>query len=185
MHKIWFVANPITFSSWLIFHQHHKRSFFDSFSGFQLIEKDRNYVNTQIKLEFFKEAEEYVNRCPKFKPLRTHDPKPDEIFFKLASRTSNLRVAKYNGAMATMKEPGLGKKSTREMCFVTPFPTDRVSEKGDSGAPVVDAEFKPYGMVWGGENSGYPDLTFVTPIHVILKDIELQMGWEAGSASYY
>jgi hypothetical protein len=92
-----------------------------------------------------------------------------------------------NGVKATIKSKNWEKdKVTREWCFVTHSTRDRVTEKGDSGAPLLDENFQPIAMLWGGDECGhgFQDVTYGTPLYVVLRDIERRMGWEAGSVQY-
>jgi hypothetical protein len=80
-----------------------------------------------------------------------------------------------------------GREVTRELCFVTHAPVGgRVTEGGDSGAPLIDKNYRPVAILWGGEipEERFKDVTYGTPLRVILKDIERHLDWQEGSVSY-
>jgi hypothetical protein len=128
------------------------------------------------------EARHYFRTGPYFKPLREKEPSPDEIFFKIASRSSDLVEARFSEIKATMNLDGRG--LTREYCYVRFSTTNAVSLPGDSGSVLLDSEFRPTAMVWGGLEGQYPDVTYATPLHVVLRDIERRGGFPQGSATY-
>ncbi|KUJ14128.1 uncharacterized protein LY89DRAFT_686663 [Mollisia scopiformis] len=143
--------------------------------------------NPKDKAEAFRSAAwRYFRPGPEFKPLRRDDPKSDEVFFKVPSRTTGWKQGTFTGIKATLASSEFP-NITREWCFVSPSPYDQVTRPGDSGAPLIDSNFRPIAMAWGGLGIGYHtihDVTYATPIHVILSDIETCMGWAEGSVSF-
>lgn len=145
----------------------------------------RRFVNNQLNPQFITEAKLYFADGPNFKPLRESAIETDKVLFKVASRTSGWKEAQYNGTRAILNRDGRG--VTRELCFVTHSSFDQVSVPGDSGAPLIDRSYRPVAILWGGDKQpeeGFKDLTYATPIPVILRDIERHLGWQLGSASY-
>jgi hypothetical protein len=59
----------------------------------------------------------------------------------------------------------VGGMVTDEYTFVGRGFGEAVSMKGDSGAPFLDSDFRPVGMLWGGSNKipGFKNVSFVTP----------------------
>lgn len=106
------------------------------------------------------------------------------IYFKPASRTSEWIACTCNGIKTYQKRKG--DIVTSEFCFVGREQGRPVSKEGDSGAPILDSGFRPVAMMWGGCQGfeSFWDVTFATPLTVVLRDIERRMGWEKGSVRY-
>jgi hypothetical protein len=86
--------------------------------------------------------------------------------------------------MATQNKDGRG--VTRELCFVTHDPVGHVTKGDDSGAPLIDKNYRPVAILWGGAipEDQFKDVTYGTPLRVILRDIERRLDWQEGSVSY-
>jgi hypothetical protein len=135
-----------------------------------------------------KDTQAYLKDGPGFKPIRKTNPNREEIFFKPPSRSSGWKEAVCNG-IKTVICSNSGAK-TEEWSFVTydRTPSSAVSADGDSGAPLIDKEYRPAAIIWGGTPPDafgrWVDVTYATPFFEILKDIECRMGFEEGSVSY-
>ena len=147
--------------------------------------KAKALVTSCLGNNFIENSETYLNSGPNFKAIRVTNPDPEEIFFKIPSRSSGWREAQYNEIRGTI---GVGDgPETREWCFTCRSSYDAVSLSGDSGTPLVDSNYQPVAILWGGEEhgqGGFKDVTYATPIHEILKDIERRMGWQRGSVTF-
>lgn len=53
----------------------------------------------------------------------------------------------------------------------------RFSEKGDSGALVVFGPQSAVGLLWGGNDVGIGDITYVTPIALVAQSILRTTGY--------
>ena len=154
-------------------------------SRFHLDQAAKKFVTSCLGENFIKKSTAYLDYGPDFKSVRETNPDPEEIFFKVASRSLGWRGAQYNGIRATLSNGNGGE--TREWCFVTHSSSERVSDRGDSGSPLIDCNYQPTAILWGGERpdqGGFEDVTYATPIHEILKDIERRMGWRKGSVTF-
>jgi hypothetical protein len=62
-----------------------------------------------------------------------------------------------------------------------------MSAKGDSGSIIVDRDFRPVAILWGGDTHGFAvgpkDVTYASPLSKTLRDIESCLGWTEGSVS--
>lgn len=62
-----------------------------------------------------------------------------------------------------------------------------MSAKGDSGSIVIDQEFRPVAIIWGGDThyfaTGPKDVTYASPLSKTLRDIESRLRWAEGSVS--
>ncbi|CAD6448909.1 3663755d-529a-42a5-8a93-e9a3ea7c7a05 [Sclerotinia trifoliorum] len=114
-------------------------------------------------------------------------------YFKLASRTTDWKACILNTICATQKIPG--REPSREQVFVGL--NSAVSAPGDSGALICDINIAannddgattlvPIAVVWRGEkqHGGWTDMTYGTPVNVVLKDIETFLGWDSGSIRF-
>lgn len=102
--------------------------------------------------------------------------------------TPECTWAEMSPIKCTIVRPAFGQISrsvTREWCVVGLGEEDnhRFCVQGDSGSVLLDEEFRPFGMLWGSDENF--DLTYVSPLHLIFRDIEQKMGWEAGSVSLF
>ncbi|KAJ8063421.1 hypothetical protein OCU04_008641 [Sclerotinia nivalis] len=127
-------------------------------------------------------------------PQYSSKPKLNTIYFKPASRTTNLKACMCNGILAIEKIPG--REPSREHVYVGV--NCAVSAPGDSGALICDLDIAanddndnvavlvPIAVVWGGEENhgGWTDVTYATPVSVVLKDIENFLGWDSGSVRF-
>ncbi|KAF7875236.1 hypothetical protein EAF04_002408 [Stromatinia cepivora] len=168
-------------------------------------------INTSIGVEDFiqddfsaAQLEEIKTKCEAItnspflnvkNPQYSSTPKLNTIFFKPASRTTDLEACKCNGILATRHIPG--REPSREYAYVG-INSKPASRAGDSGALICDVSnaandnndnetvFVPVAMVWGGDENheGWPDVTYATPVSVVLKDIENFMGWDSGSVKF-
>lgn len=110
--------------------------------------KARRFVNKQLGDSFVEDTEMRFESGLVFKSLQETNPAPDEIFFKVGSRSSRWKKAQYHEIRAII---GTDKdKVTREWCFVAHVSHDAVSLPGDSGASLIDSSYRPIAMVWGG-----------------------------------
>lgn len=57
-----------------------------------------------------------------------------------------------------------------------------MSTKGDSGSVIVDRDFRPVAMIWGGDTHyfamGPKDVTYASPLFKTLRDIERCLQWD-------
>lgn len=122
---------------------------------------------------------------PRFKPLRTESLDHNDIAFKPRSRTTKEWTrGTFNAVRSTLKSKDL---ITREWCLLASAPHKVLSAKGDSGAIILDGEFRPVAMVWGGNDHdlahGPVNLTYASRLVDVLRDIESRMRWAKGSVS--
>ena len=95
-------------------------------------------------------------------------------------------AARYNGIESVVHT--YGPRPTLEWALIS---ANRRSEQfalGDSGAVILDQDFRPIAMLWGivpMVGSDYSPFAYVTPIVEVLRDIERRLGWEVGSATLY
>jgi hypothetical protein len=63
---------------------------------------------------------------------------------------------------------------------VSLVPKDTLSTAGDSGSILIDKQFRPVAMLWGGEIRdfaiGPEDVTYGSPLVDVFKDIENFLG---------
>jgi hypothetical protein len=128
---------------------------------------------------------EYFYQGPYFKPLRDSGLKPNDLVFKPRSRTTNTWTGgRFNAIRSTQKHGGI---VTREWCLIALPPREAMSSGGDSGSIIVDKEFQPIAVLWGGEKHGFAhgpkDVTYASPLSKVLRDIEKCMRWTEGSVS--
>jgi hypothetical protein len=146
----------------------------------------KRFVSEKLGNNFISDTTKYFANGPNFKPLRQHLPESGEMFFKPASRTSGWKDAQYNGLDHTLKKTDdENEVITREYCFVSR--SGHVLQPGDSGAVLIDMHFQPIAIIWGGDlqHAGCTgDVTYATPLFVVLGDIERQLGWLSGSAQF-
>jgi hypothetical protein len=62
-----------------------------------------------------------------------------------------------------------------------------MSAGGDSGSIIVDKEFQPVALLWGGDDyefaHGPKNVTYGSPLSKVIEDIEKCMRWTKGSVS--
>ena len=62
-----------------------------------------------------------------------------------------------------------------------------MSAKGDSGSIIVNRDFRPVAIIWGGDihyfATGPKDVTYVSPLSKTLRDIESCLQWTRRSVS--
>lgn len=120
------------------------------------------------------------------------------IYFKAPSRTSDWKACSLNSIKSIHHSPEYG--TSHEYIFVSREYSDEVSKAGDSGALIYKisdvstsgtAVLIPMAMIWGGIRGTkekvvepFNDVTFATPVDVLLEDIESEMGWEKGSVEF-
>ncbi len=60
-------------------------------------------------------------------------------------------------------------------------------DKGDAGSIIVDRDFRPVAMIWGGDDhsvaKGPTEVTYASPLCQIFRDIERRLQWAEGSVS--
>ena len=141
----------------------------------------------QVDNDFRYAATEYFNHGPYFKPVRDNDLVAGELVFKPRSRTINNWVGgTFNAIRSTQKGEGIS-IVTREWCLVALHPREAMSAKGDSGSIIVDRDFRPVAMLWGGDTHyfamGPKDIAYASPLSKIMRDIEECLQWTEGSVS--
>lgn len=132
--------------------------------------------------DWFENAKTYFNNGPTFKPIRRTVPQTDETFLKPPGRSTGWREASCNGIQSIINQDT--GNEYKEYAFITHPGTDVVSTFGDSGTMIMDKDFHPTTMIWGGKSNVTPDITFATPLHEIFADIELNLGWEKDSIDF-
>ncbi|KAJ8064288.1 hypothetical protein OCU04_006634 [Sclerotinia nivalis] len=119
-------------------------------------------------------------------------PKRNTIYFKPASRTFDWKLCRFNEILATKKKSD--REPSREYVYIGI--ESAVSAPGDSGSLICDIDIAtndnvavliPIAVIWGGEENhgGWTDVTYATPVSVVLKDIENFLGWDSGSVRFY
>ncbi|THV44046.1 hypothetical protein BGAL_0752g00020 [Botrytis galanthina] len=125
----------------------------------------------------------------------------DTIYFKPTSRTFGWKACSMNGIMSvqTILHAHDTPKTSDEHVFVGRH-EGAISTKGDSGALIYELEacadgksiaLTPMAMIWSGSPNGgvvlqgFDDVTYATPVDVLLKDIETEMGWDGGSLEFH
>ncbi|KAK6343776.1 hypothetical protein TWF696_007438 [Orbilia brochopaga] len=103
------------------------------------------------------------------------DPVEGEEVAKIGAKT-NLTFGRINGVKDTVniRENGM---ETREICVVSRGRGRPFSEHGDSGSFVFNTKFEVVGMITAGCELS-DRLTYITPIRLVLKDIERKLGKE-------
>lgn len=93
-------------------------------------------------------------------------------------RRTGYTQGRINGTTKTTKMPGMGKTLTREWCVMGD--EKRFSDKGDSGAFIIDDDAVLIGLVFGGEEllkeGRTRHLSYFQPINEILQDIQEETG---------
>ena len=60
-----------------------------------------------------------------------------------------------------------------------------MSAPGDSGSIIVDRDFRPIAMLWGGNEHNFAygpqGVTYASPLFKVMRDIEERNGWTKGS----
>ncbi|CZR51507.1 uncharacterized protein PAC_01384 [Phialocephala subalpina] len=141
----------------------------------------------QVDNDFRYAATKHFNLGPYFKPVRDDDLTPGELVFKPRSRTTNKWVGgTFNAIRSTQKTKGRS-SATRELCLIALNPQGFMSAKGDSGSIIVDRDFRPVAIIWGGDThyfaTGPKDVTYASPLSKTLRDIESCLQWAEGSVS--
>lgn len=126
----------------------------------------------------------------------------DTIYFKPTSRTFGWKACSMNGIMSvqtTLRVNDTTPKTSDEYVFVG-RQEGAISTKGDSGALICELEacadgkniaLTPMAMIWGGNPDGgvvlqgFDDVTYATPVDVLVRDIETEMGWDGGSLEFH
>lgn len=70
----------------------------------------------------------------------------------------------------------------RALCILGAGNDKPFSMKGDSGSIVFTDEGRPVAMVFGGRSPGFRDVSFATPIDVIMEDIREKLDLEKVTA---
>ena len=129
----------------------------------------------------------YFDSGPEFKPVRENSLVPGELVFKPRSRSTNKSVVGTFNAIRSTQKSKSSDSATREWCLVSLDPTGFMSAKGDSGSIILDRDFRPVAMLWGGDTHGFAagprDVTYASPLTKILRDIERCLQWGEGSVS--
>ncbi|KAI9644439.1 hypothetical protein NHQ30_006460 [Ciborinia camelliae] len=113
------------------------------------------------------------------------------------NRATGWKVCIFNGIESIVKIEN--REPSPEHIFVGKNRGEGIFVEGDSGALVCDIEIVPcdndigneaalvpIAMIWGGrkEHELCKDVTYATPIKVVLRDIEHYMRWEEGSLHF-
>jgi hypothetical protein len=140
-------------------------------------------VTARVNEDLHSTASKHFHPGPHLKPVREGELVPDELVFKPRSRTTKKWVAgTFNAIRSTQNTTG---DKTREWCLVALDLRGSMSEKGDSGSIIIDKDFRPVAMLWGGEDhlfaTGPRDVSYASPLPNIFRDIERCMQWAEGS----
>jgi hypothetical protein len=99
----------------------------------------------------------------------------------------NMWVGGTFNAIRSTQNTAERKITTREWCLVALNPKGAMSAPGDSGSIILDGEFRPVAMIWGGDEHNFAmgprDVTYASPLTGVLRDIEKCLGWIEGSVS--
>ncbi|RDL37159.1 Uncharacterized protein BP5553_04592 [Venustampulla echinocandica] len=131
-----------------------------------------------LDVDFLRAATQYFTSGPHFKPVRDDDLSPGELVFKPRSRTTNKWTrGTFNAIRSTQRSAGI---ATREWCLVALLPHESMSAGGDSGSIIVDQEFRPIAMMWGGDTHGFAHgpkgVAYASPLSKVMRDIEECIG---------
>ncbi|KAF7920403.1 hypothetical protein BELL_1601g00020 [Botrytis elliptica] len=150
-------------------------------SGDQSAEFDAKYQALQDSAKF---NIKYLN--PSISTLSENS-----IYFKAPSRTSDWKACVIN----SIKSIKHSKYQTSDEYAFVGKGLKAISAKGDSGALIYEISagtpaLIPMAMVWGGNVmgtvivEGFLDVTYATPMDVLLEDIENEMEWDRGSLEF-
>ncbi len=112
-----------------------------------------------------------------FAGISTINPNSAEPYVKLSGARTDTRVAMYSNTVSTLHYGPCG--LTTEHAFGHVPGAKGLSEPGDSGSAILSANNMIVAMLWGGGKfATRGDLTYATPIQMVLRDVEEKMGWE-------
>ncbi|TGO70303.1 hypothetical protein BELL_0733g00010 [Botrytis elliptica] len=126
----------------------------------------------------------------------------DTIYFKPASRTFGWKACSMNGIMSihTIQHVHNTTPETSDEYAFVGRQEGAISTRGDSGALIYELEacadgktvvLTPMAMIWAGNPKGgvvlqgFDDITYATPVDVLSRDIENEMGWDGGSLKFH
>lgn len=108
-----------------------------------------------------------------------------ELVYKPRSRTMQEWIAGCYNAVPGTQHQQLDAdyfRLTREWCVLA-LNGKELSQPGDSGSVLLDEKFQPVGMIWGGRVVGPQDITYVSTLESVFRDVEQTLGWKEGSVS--
>ncbi|CAG8957873.1 hypothetical protein HYFRA_00000213 [Hymenoscyphus fraxineus] len=149
---------------------------------------DSPLVDAKINTATREQARIYFSSGPDFKSVKTETAfRPNGLVLKPKTRMNQESTwGEMNPIKSTIIIPARGdcaRSVGREWCCVGlgQEKGQRFCRAGDSGSVVLDQDFCPAGILWGSEVN--MDITFVSPLPLIFRDVERKMGWAAGSVS--
>src|SRR5438045_6876573 len=106
------------------------------------------------------------------------EPMVEEVFFKVG-RTTGWTAGTFNSVKSTVF---VEEKDYEAWLILNIEPNGAFSDGGDSGSIIFDRKGGCLALLWGGRApvpEGYPhDLSFCTPLSIILEDIKQRLSIE-------
>ncbi|RDW57784.1 hypothetical protein BP5796_12585 [Coleophoma crateriformis] len=149
-----------------------------------LTEEVRSNLEDCTEPNNLREIYKYFSSSPEFEPISSNNLKKGALYIKPPSaRIHTFALGGCNGIMSTLYDGDFG--LTQEWGFLPVLRAhgnSPLSQRGDSGSSILNNDFTVEGMIWGGDKSAANvDVTYATPISIIIRHVEERMGWVRGS----